>query len=551
MSEYVWYNELSKDFLEKDYLLPGQTLDERVDIICNTAEKLLKKPGFAAKLKRNIKKGWYSLSTPVWSNFGTDRGTGVSCFSSYMSDDSDSIIGCQAEVCKMSKLGGGTAAYFGKLRERGALIQEGRNGESSGPVHFMGKFEKSIGVWSQSSVRRGSFAAYLDIDHPDIVEFLGIKSEGHPVQDISFAVCVHDEWMESMIAGDMDKRTIWAKVIDARRNTGYPYILFVDTVNNNTVDVYKDKGMRIHASNLCIEALLPTDDEESFVCVLSSMNVARYDEWKDDPEAVELLVYLLEAVTIDFVNRASRIRFMERAVKFAEQHRALGIGIIGWHSYLQSKMIPFESMEAKRINVQIAKQLKKQTYAASAKCAEEYGETELLKGYGRRHTTLMAYAPNTSSAFIIEQVSQGIEPFKSNYYIKDLAKGKYTVRNAELIKLLESKNKNTDEVWNSILKRNGSVQHLDCLTSHEKEVFKTFRELSQMEVVIQAAQRQKYIDQGQSLNVTIHSSIPTKDINALLIEGWRLGIKSFYYQLGVNAAKEFARDINACSSCAS
>ena len=546
MSDYRWLTELSRIFLERDYLVEGQTVDQRVDEICNTAEKLLNKPGFAAKFKENFQKGWYSLSTPIWTNFGNERGLPISCFGSTIGDSMESIAYTWAEVAMMTKYGGGTSATFGNLRPRGASIRD--NGESSGAVHFMQAFENLIQFVSQGSTRRGNFAAYLPIDHADIMEFLQIRTEGFPIQDLSFGVCVPDYWMEEMINGDADKRKVWAKVLEMRANFGYPYITFIDNANNNTVDCYKDKGMKITHSNLCNEIYLFDSEDESFVCDLSSMNILYYDEWKDT-DAVELIVYLLDAVMTEFIEKAKKIKFMERAVKFAERHRALGVGWLGWHSYLQSKMVPWESMEAKFHNTQIAKNIKDAAYKASAKLAEEYGEPEVCKGYGRRNTTLLAIAPTKSSAFILGQVSEGIEPHRTNYYIKDLQKGKFTVKNHELEALLESKGKNTDEVWKSILMNAGSVQHLDFLTENEKNVFKTFAEISPMEIVIQAGQRQKYIDQGQSLNLMIHPSVPTKDVNTLLVEAWKMGIKGFYYQISINAAQNFARSILTCASC--
>jgi ribonucleoside-diphosphate reductase alpha chain len=544
--EYRWLTDLSQIFLERDYLVRGQTVDERVDIICNTAERILGKPGFAKAFKDNLKKGWYSLSTPIWTNFGTKRGLPISCFGSHISDNCESISSTWAEVFMMTKCGGGTSAYFGELRQRGATITD--NGESSGSVHFMQLFDNLINVVSQGKTRRGNFAAYLSIDHPDILEFLQIRSEGFPIQDLSYGVCVPDYWMQAMIDGDVAKRKVWAKVLEARANLGFPYIIFIDTVNNNTVDCYRDKGLRIKHSNLCSEIMLPDSDEESFVCDLSSMNILYYDEWKDT-NAVELLTYFLDAVMTEFIEKAKKIKFMERTVRFAERHRALGIGWLGWHSYLQSKMIAWESMEAKFLNMQVAKNIHAAAYAASKKLAQEYGEPEVLKGYGRRNTTLLAIAPTKSSAFILGQVSEGIEPHRTNYYIKDLQKGKFTIKNKVLEALLQEKGLDTDEVWDTILKNGGSVQHLECLTVHEKDVFKTFAEISPKEIVIQASQRQKYLDQSQSLNLMIHPSIPVKDVNALLIEGWKLGVKSFYYQIGVNAAQQFSRNILACKSC--
>jgi ribonucleoside-diphosphate reductase alpha chain len=545
-TDYRWLTEPSKIFLERDYLVSGQSVDQRVDEIGIAAENILNKPGYASKFKEYFKKGWFSLSTPIWTNFGNDRGLPISCFGSMIDDSMESIAYTWAEVAMMTKHGGGTSATFGKLRHRGADIKN--NGTSSGSVHFMQAFENLINIISQGSTRRGNFAAYLPIDHPDIMEFLQIRTEGFPIQDLSFGVCVPRGWMQSMIDGDAEKRKVWAKVLEMRANFGYPYITFLDNANDNTADCYKDLGLEITHSNLCNEILLPDNFVESFVCDLSSMNILYFDEWKDT-DAVEVLTYLLDAVMTEFINKAKNIKFMERAVLFAERHRALGIGWIGWHSYLQSKMIPWESMEAKQHNVRIAKNIREAAYKASAKLAQEYGEPEVCKGYGRRNTTLLAVAPTKSSAFILGQISEGIEPHRTNYYIKDLQKGKFTIKNHELEALLETKDKNTEEVWKSILMNGGSVQHLEFLSENEKNVFKTFAEISPKEIVIQAAQRQKYIDQGQSLNLMIHPSIPTKDVNSLLVEGWKLGIKGFYYQISVNAAQNFARSILTCSSC--
>jgi ribonucleoside-diphosphate reductase alpha chain len=263
------------------------------------------------------------------------------------------------------------------------------------------------------------------------------------------------------------------------------------------------------------------------------------------------LTFFLDAVMTEFIRKAENIKFMERPVRFAKRHRALGIGWLGWHSYLQSKMILFESMEAKLKNAEIAVTIKNKAYEASKELASLFGEPEVLKGYGRRNTTLTAIAPTKSSSFIMGQSSECIEPHRSNYYVRDLEKGKFSVRNKHLEELLEDKGQNTDKVWNSILKHNGSVQHLEFLDRKEKDVFKTFIEISPMEIVVQAAQRQKYIDQGQSINLMIHPSTPVKDVNLLIIEAWKLGVKALYYQISQNAAQNFARNILNCSSCES
>lgn len=545
-SDYRWLTEMSEVFLNRDYLVNGQTLDSRVDQIFMAAEKILNKPGFAKRIKENFKKGWYSLSTPIWTNFGNERGLPISCFGSYIEDSMKSIVETWSEVVMMTKVGGGTSGYFGNLRSRGSDIKD--NGKSSGSVHFMQLFDNLIKIISQGCTRRGNFAAYLDIDHPDILEFLKIRTDGAKIQDLLFGVCVPDYWMQEMIDGDMSKRQVWAKVLEQRANIGIPYIFFTDNANKGVPDCYKDLGLKISHSNLCCEIFLPDSVDESFVCDLSSMNILYFDEWKNT-DAVELLVYFLDAVMSEFIVKAKKVPYMERAVKFAERHRALGIGWFGWHDYLQSKMVPWESMEAKILNTTVAKNIKEASYKASAKMALEYGEPEICKGYNRRNSTLNAIAPTKSSAFIIGQGSESIEASRTNYDIKDLQKGKFTVKNKFLEKLLNEKGKNNKETWTNILKFGGSVQHLDFLDEHEKMVFRTFQEISPKEVIIQAAQRQKYIDQGQSLNLMIHPSIPTHQVNALLIEGWRMGIKSYYYQHSVNAAQSFSRNILQCASC--
>lgn len=557
-----WLNDYSRSFLAKGYLAPGMSAEQRIKNIAQTAEQILNKPGFADKFYEYMSKGYYSLASPVWSNFGVNKGLPISCFSSYLGDDMGQILFTQGEVGMMSKYGGGTAGYFGDLRHRGAEIKD--NGTSSGAVHFMQLFETLVNVVSQGSVRRGHFAPYLPLEHPDADEFLNIGTEGNPIQEMTYGVTVTDAWLKEMEAGDAQKRALWAKVLQRRSQMGYPYIFFTDTVNNNTVDVYKAKNLKIHASNLCSEILLPSNEEWSFVCDLSSLNLLHYDEWKDT-DAVETLVYFLDAVMSDFIARLEEMRdssdkrkqeafhFMSRAYNFAVANRALGLGVLGWHSLLQSKMLPLDSKEAARLNVKIFQDIQNQAYAASKKMAVEYGEPEVLKGYGRRNTTLMAIAPTTSSAFILGQVSQSIEPIWSNCYVKDIDKMKVTIKNKQLEKLLEEKGQNTKEVWNSIRDNDGSVQHLDILSPEEKEIFKTFQEISQKAIIEQAAARQQYIDQGQSLNLAVNPSVPAKEINALYMYAWQLGIKTLYYQHSINAAQQFGRlkDLQNCQSCQS
>mgnify|MGYP000888553894 FL=1 len=479
---FKWLTDHSRQFLAAGYLTEGVSAEQRIREIADRAEQILQIPGYSDKFYNYMSEGYFSLASPVWSNFGKERGLPISCFGSHVDDDMGNILYSQSEVGMMSKLGGGTSGYFGKIRHRGSEVKN--NGYASGAVHIMQLFESMVDVVSQGSVRRGRFSPYLPIEHPDINEFLEIGTEGNPIQELTHGVTVTNQWMQEMIAGDVDKRSTWAKVLQRRGEMGYPYIFFTDNANNNAADVYQDKKLPIYASNLCTEIMLPSNDDWSFVCVLSSVNVLHYDKWKDT-DAVETMVYFLDAVITEFVEKLEVYRdspnrddrqtfmFMERAYNFAKENRSLGLGVLGWHSLLQSKMLPFNSQEAFSLNSEIFKVIKEKSYKASEELAEKFGEPKVLKGYGRRNATLNAVAPTTSSAFILGQVSQGIEPIWSNIYVKDIAKIKTTIKNSYLEDLLESKGKNTTEVWRSIRDYDGSVQHLDFMTEEEKDVFKT------------------------------------------------------------------------------
>lgn len=882
MGQFEWLNNDSRVFLERGYLSEGETPEERIRDIADTAEEILGIEGFSDKFYDYMGRGYYSLSSPVWSNFGKDRGLSISCFGSFTGDSIPSILDTASEVGVMSKFGGGTSGYFGDIRPRGSDITN--NGKTSGSVHFMKLFEQMTDTISQGNTRRGRFSPYLPIDHPDIDEFLEIGTEGNPIQNMTHAVTVTDKWLQEMVNGDKDKRKTWAKVLTRRTQLGFPYIMFSDNANDNTVDVYKDKNMKINNSNLCVapytkiltdkgykeigslkdkkvnvwngeewsevsikqtgtdeemlrvktsggqeldstpyhkyyvleetkagkrtkpskykevrakdlnvgdklikfdlpviegskelefaydngfysgdgtlnnkvqvvylygdkkelqgnfksiykwaenkeqdrivgytkaledkyfvptneysinsrlswlagyldadgtitntngsqtiqagsinkeflkdvqlmlqtlgvdskvtlnrkegtslmptndgtgmykeyktrelyrilingnslykltklglkcnrlkwetkepnrecsqfikvtgieeleepmdtfcftepkrhmgmfngiltgqcsEIFLPNNEEESFVCCLSSLNLLHYDEWKDT-DAVETLIYFLDAVMSEFITDLEKMRdsedkekqeafkFMERAYNFAKRHRALGGGVLGFHSYLQSKMIPFESVEASKLNTQIFSLIQKKAYKASKELSELFGEPELLKGYGRRNSTLLALAPTTSSSFILGQVSKSIEPFMSNYFVVDTAKVKKTMINPHLKELLKEKGKDTKEVMESIRDNDGSVQHLDFLSQREKDVFKTYGEINQYNILDQAASRQYFIDQGQSINIMVNpTNVTSEELNELYLFAWANGIKSLYYQHGTNAAQQF------------
>lgn len=553
---FEWLNTNSRKFLSSGYLLEGETAEGRIRQICDTAESILGNEGFSDKMYEYAGKGWISFSSPIWANFGRKRGLPISCFNSHIPDNTPGILFAQSEVGIMSKMGGGTSGYFGDVRPRGSDITD--SGKTSGSVHFMELFEKVTDVISQGGVRRGYKAATLPIEHGDIEEFLGIGTEGHPIQTMNTSVSVRDKFMEEMIGGDKNNRGVWGKTLKTRREIGFPYVFFHDNVQRNRPDVYKDKDMEVKSSNLCHEVLLASDDEESFVCDLMSVNMLHVEDW-ENTDLIETCVYFLDAVMTEFITKLEAFRdsndkedqmtffFLQRAYKFAIRQRALGLGVLGWHSYLQSKFLPFCSDESNALADKYFKLIQERSYNASRELAKMFGEPELLKGYGRRNATLNALAPTTSSAFILGQVSQSIEPLMSNQYIKDLAKTKAVIKNKYLTDLLENKGHNTEEVWESISKNDGSVQHLTFLTEYEKQVFLTFPEIDQKDIIEQAAIRQQYLDQTQSLNLMIPSTMSPKEINHLMIYAWEMGICTLYYQHGTNAAQQFAK--NNCVAC--
>ena len=536
-NKYYWLNEDSRTFLSRGYIT--ESPEQRIKDIAIKAEKYLNIKGFAEKFEDYMAKGYYSLSTPVWINFGKQKGLPISCYGSNVDDNLDSILNAGREIGMMSKYGGGTSAYLGNIRERGAPISTG--GFADGPIHYAKIYDTVVDVCKQSEARRGACAAWLPVEHNDILEFLDIGTEGNPIQNLQYGVTVTDQWIQEMKDGDADKRKIWAKVIQRRNEFGYPYIMFKDNTNNNSP--YKELGLEITASNLCSEIQLPTDSFNSFVCCLGSINLLHWDEIVET-DAIEIYTLFLNAVMDEFVKKSYNMPGMKRAHRFAEQHRALGLGVLGYHSLFQSKLIEFESLEAKQLNYQIFKTLKERTEKTSQWLHDEKGITSLREGFA--NTTLVAIAPTKSSSFIHGQVSMGIEPIKSNYFIKDLAKSKTIYKNPFLETELDKHGLNTPEVWEGILKRDGSVQHLDFPT---KAVFKSFIEISPSELILQAGQRQQFIDQSQSLNLMIHPSVPAKDINKLYLNAHESGVKTLYYQFSQSSAQSFARDILECASC--
>jgi len=536
--KYYWLNDDSRKFLSRGYIT--ESPEQRIKDIATIAEKYLKIDGFALKFEDYMSRGFYSLSTPVWINFGKAKGLPISCYGSNVDDSLDSILNAGREIGMMSKYGGGTSAYLGNIRPRGTKISTG--GHADGPIHYANIYDTVVDVCKQSEARRGACAVYLPLEHADILDFLDMGTEGNPIQNLQYGVTVTDKWIAEMKKGDKIKRKIWAKVIQRRSEFGFPYIMFKDNSNNDT-SPYKELGLEITASNLCSEIQLPTDTYHSFVCCLGSINLLHWDEIKDT-DAIETYTLFLNAVMDEFILKSEHMPGMKRAYRFAERHRAIGVGVLGYHSLFQSKLIEFDSLQAKGLNHEIFTTLKEKTERGS-KWLHDHREVRSLRD-GYANTTLIAIAPTKSSSFILGATSMGIEPIKSNYFIKDLAKIKTAYKNPYLQEELEKYGLNTSTIWKSILQKDGSVQHLDFPT---KEVFKSFVEISPKEIVLQAAQRQKFIDQSQSLNLMIDPSVSAKDINSLYLYAHEEGVKTLYYQFSKSSAQDFARNILECSSC--
>jgi ribonucleoside-diphosphate reductase alpha chain len=532
-----WMSKEAIKTLSKGYLYQGETPRGMYERVANQAAKLLNYPEISGDIFEVLWRGFLGLATPVASNFGTSRGLPISCYSNHISDSVRSIYSHLKESAALSQYGGGVGTYFGNIRPSGAPISSG--GKSTGVVPWMRQYDQCAAVVSQGGVRRGSFALYLPIDHPDLPEVLRSKdhSQGDPRDfiDSNIAITITDEWVESLLAGDRDKQKLFGEVLKSRLVSGSPYIIFIDNANKANPECYTQRGLSVKLSNLCSEIFLHTDENHTFVCVLSSLNLARWEEWKDwtgpatGKTVPELAVYLLDAVVEEFCHKADRITSMGRAVRFARKSRALGLGTMGLHALYQSKNLPFASAEARQLNEKVHRYVKEKAQKASREMAVTYGEPEWCQGTGLRHTHLMAIAPTKSNSVICGAGSEGIEPIDANYYVAKQAKGTFVRKNKYLVEHLEKIGKNTDETWESILEFRGSIQHLKFIDDHTKEVFRTAREIDQFEIIRQAADRQKYVCQGQSINLFVDPESSPEYLFKLHLSAWKGGLKSLYY----------------------
>jgi len=529
-----WMSEISLATISKGYMMPGETPKKAYKRVADTVAMRLGKPELSSKFQRYMWKGWLNLASPVLSNTGTDRGLPISCFGI---DTPDSIRGIgltNAELMKLTSVGGGVGISLSRIRGRGNSIGKGDMGQSEGVVPWAKIYDSTIIATNQGAVRRGAASVNLDIDHVDIKEFLQIRRpKGDPNRqclNLHQAVMVSDDFMHRLERRDPEAMELWVEILKSRVETGEPYLMFKDNVNNANPLAYTKNNLNVTMTNICSEITLHTDEEHSFICCLSSLNLAKYDEWKDT-DLVETSVYFLDGVMEEFLYKTEGKESMARTYRSAKKGRALGLGVLGWHTFLQQKGLPFNSIASTSWTNKIFSQIRTEAEAASRKLAEEYGEPEWCRGTGMRNTHLMAIAPTVSNSTISGGVSAGIEPIPANIYTFNSNKGTFIRKNPVLENYLEEKGHNTDEVWKQILKDRGSVANLpeDIMPTEDKEVFLTFAEINQLGLVEQAGIRQKYIDQAMSLNLAFDPTDSPRFINLVHQTAWKLGIKTLYY----------------------
>lgn len=535
------------------YLLPDETPKKMYRRVARAAASYYTDSVYWEKRFFDVLwKNWLCPATPVLSNMGTNRGLPISCNSIHVDDSIDSIFMKNHELAMLSKNGAGVGIYMGDIRGRGKSIKG--NGASEGVIPWCKTFDVTTNSVSQGSTRRGASAVYLPIDHLDAEEFLNIRRPTGDMNrrclNLNHGVCVTDEWMKSLLAGDQEKRLIWQEVLKARVETGEPYLFFTDNVNKVNPDCYKANGLSVKTSNICTEIFLHTDPDHSFVCCLSSLNLVKWNEWKDT-DLPAIATRFLDAVIEEYIRKTKGIPGLESSRNSAVKGRAIGIGVLGWHSLLQNNMIPFDSFEAMMLNSQIFRTIREKAEEETKKMAVELGEPEWCKGFGRRNTHLMAIAPTVSNSTISGGHSAGIEPLSANIYSQKSAKGTFIRKNPALERLLEEKGLNTSQVWKSINERSGSVMHLDGLTDDEKAVFLTAREINQHAIVKQAVQRQQFVDQGQSVNLFFGINSDPKYIHEVHLAAWEGGLKSLYYcrTEGVIRGDLASRSKEECAAC--
>jgi ribonucleoside-diphosphate reductase alpha chain len=534
--EYL--DEIAISMLSRGYLLPDENVFDAFRRVSKAAARRLRRKDLQPLFYEAMVKNWLCLASPVFSNMGTERGMPISCFGIDVDDSIEGIAGANSELMRLSSQGGGVGVGLSRIRGRGKSIKD--NGVSEGVVPWAKIYDSTILATNQGSVRRGAASVNLDINHPDIEEFLQIRRPKGDVNrqclNLHQCVVVDDIFMNKLENKDEKSMKLWGEILKTRLETGEPYIMFKDNINNANPEAYKKHSLEVTMTNICSEIALYTDPLHSFICCLSSLNLARWEEWKDyrfenGMTLPELTCWFLEGVLQEFIDRAKNLKFMENTVRSAIKGRAIGIGVLGWHTLLQSKSLPFVGIQANALTRSIFSFIESEALKASKDQAEVYGEPEWCKGTGMRHTHHLAIAPTISNAHISGGISPSIEPIPANVYNLKTAKGVFIKKNRILEELLEQKGYNIDSVWDQIFKDQGSVVGLPdyILNADEKEVFLTFKEINQLEIIKQNGIRQKYVDQAISLNLSFDPNDTPKWISQVHKEAWKQGIKTLYY----------------------
>ena len=534
----VWMDEIGLSTVSNGYLLPDEDVFDAFKRVSKAAARRLRRKDLQPLFYEAMVKNWLCLASPVFSNMGTERGMPISCFGIDVDDSIEGIAGANSELMRLSSQGGGVGVGVSRIRGRGKSIKD--NGVSEGVVPWCKIYDSTILATNQGSVRRGAASVNLDINHPDIEEFLGIRRPKGDVNrqclNLHQCVVVDDKFMNKLEDRDEKSMKLWGEILKTRLETGEPYIMFKDNVNNANPEAYKKHSLEVSMTNICSEITLYTDPLHSFICCLSSLNVARWEEWKEykfdnGMSLPELTCWFLEGVLQEFIDRAKNLKFMENTVRSAIKGRAIGVGVLGWHTFLQDNNIPFVGIQANAMTRKIFGFIQEEVLKASRNQRFEYGEPEWCKGTGLRHTHHTAIAPTVSNAIISGGVAASIEPIPANVYNLKSAKGVFIKRNTILERLLQQKGYNIDSVWDQILRDHGSVMGLPdyILTDEEKEVFLTFKEINQLEIVKQNGIRQQFIDQAISLNLSFDPNDTPKWISQVHKEAWKQGIKTLYY----------------------
>ena len=530
--------EVYKKTISGGYLLNGETPRDAYNRVCSTVARRLDRPELAETFFKYIWKGWLCLASPVLSNTGTDRGLPISCFGIDVADSINDIGKKNLEMMLLAKHGGGVGIGVNQIRPAGAKIKG--NGTSDGVVPFCKIYDSTILATNQGSVRRGAASVNINIDHDDFGDWLEIREPKGDVnrQSLNLHQCVvvGDKFMRKLETGDVEARGKWSKLLQKRKATGEPYILFKGNTNKTNPAAYKNNGLKVHMTNICSEITLHTDESHSFVCCLSSLNLAKYEEWKNT-NLIYDATFFLDGVMEEFIQRAKGLAGFENAVRSAQKGRALGLGVLGWHTYLQEKGIPFEGLLSQFETRKIFSQIKIESERASMDLAEAYGEPLWCVGTGMRNTHLRAVAPTVSNSKLSGNVSPGIEPWAANVFTEQSAKGTFIRKNPTLESVLEDVGLNNEEIWDKILEDGGSVQGIERLDNilmgdHDipaKEVFRTFKEINQLELVNQAGIRQQYVDQSVSLNLAFPSEATPRWLNQVHMDAWKKGVKTLYY----------------------